>query len=115
MQVTLAIAAASLEASSEVSGANDSCLMTPWPAEPVRYFANCTRPLCVAELKPLVLHPSVGKSRNVCDTIGYAAGLAELMVLIPRSGGIVRPSAAAEVDARVGAMNEPALFFTSAK
>ena len=39
---------------------------------------------------------------NVCDTIGYAAGFGELIVEIARSGGIVIPSAAAEVAASVG-------------
>jgi len=40
--------------------------------------------------------------------------LAESIELMPRSGGIFRPSPAAEVDCRVGAMNLPDLFLTSA-
>jgi len=51
---------------------------------------------------------------NVCDVIGYAAALGELIVEIARSGGTLIPSAAAEAAASVGAMNLPELFLTDA-
>ena len=51
---------------------------------------------------------------NVCEVIGYAVGFGESITLMPRSGGIVIPSPAAEVDASVGAMYLPDLFLTAA-
>ena len=57
---------------------------------------------------------SVYVSTNVCDMIGYAALVGELIVEIARSGGTVIPSAAADVFASVGRMNCPEVFFTAA-
>src|ERR1700736_3365221 len=51
---------------------------------------------------------------NVCEAIGYAAGLGESIALKRRSGGTVILAAAAEVDASVGATKLPLLFFTLA-
>src|SRR5579884_3528418 len=51
---------------------------------------------------------------NVCEVIGYAALLGELIVEIARSPGTVIPSAAADAAPRLGATNRPALFSTAA-
>ena len=60
------------------------------------------------------MHGSLYASRNVCETIGYAPGFDELIVLIPRSGGTVIPRNAAEVLGIDGRTYEPAEFLIAA-
>src|SRR3954451_3158195 len=51
---------------------------------------------------------------NVADAMGKAVGPGKSIALKRRSAGTLSPSPAAEMDARVGAMYLPDLFFTAA-